>query len=199
MIMSIKNSVLKYLQLAKSMPEFLDNSRKQLNQSKFILDNLILRSPDTITPFFNNQLSNYSTADKELRDLSQKHAVSTGMLSNFPDFRDKYLSGQNSLDMVNVPVIMAITIMSGSVLTLYESVSFKINQLSNQISLTEAALNKYTAGQMTLTEFTNYVNGLKDMSVKPAVSFGQVLLVAGLIFGGYYAVSNSKEVKKFLA
>jgi hypothetical protein len=189
---------LRYIDNIRNMPKYIEDNRNMSGRNKMLLDSTAGMAPKSIMMWVEKQYKIYNENGLAINDLSQKHIIASGLVEKYPDLRDKFLSGEANLESINLPVIMTLTILSGGIMTLYDSISFRIKLQNKYLNELEPKLQAYKAGQINETELQAYVNGLKDYVYKPPVNFGGALLIGGLIFGAFYWLTQPQKLKKLL-
>jgi hypothetical protein len=192
------STIIRYIDNLKNMSEYIDNNKRMSAENKMLIDSLTGRASPGMGTWLDKQLKLYADNGKALNELSQKHIIASGVVQKYPELRDKVFAGENNLESINLPIILSIGILSGSIMTLYDSISFKIKLQNKYLNDIDNKVNQYTAGQISEVELNTYIASLKDYVYKPPVNLAGAVLIGGLIFGAFYIITQPAKIKKLL-
>jgi len=197
-VSDIQKNVVKYLNIAQNLPSFIAENNRLLSQNSFYLD--LLRNGSNTpgeTGFLNNQFAIYSDAQKKLKEINQKHTVAKEIIARYPDMRESILSSELNLSMIDVSLMATVAILSGSILTLYDEISNKINTQNYVLSQMTQYKQDLNNGVITPAQYSAIIQTLSSQQVNPkAVNFPNIILIGGLLFGGFYVITNYEKVEK---
>ena len=196
---AIQRSIAKYIDLTRNMPDFISQSKQTISKNKMLLD--LLRSGENtgvMTGVLNTHAGILAGAEREMLDLSNKHMIASKLVSGYPALRDNMYNREIDLGMLDAPAIITIAMLSGSVLSLYDNVSFKITMQNKYLNALSTLKTSLTAGNISQEEYNAEVGKLAVFKADDyKVSVGNMLVIGGVIFTGFYCLTNFDKVKKY--
>ena len=168
-----QNLITKYLNIAADMPALLDNNFKLLSENNKIISDMSNDKNNFMKIFAQKQKKIYQNNLSDFNTLEKKYKINSNVF-------------ENSFDALNTLAVSAVMILSGSVLSLYEALNFKISLQNKYLKNAQVLFYSYETGGINAMELKNNLLILKDLSYSPNIIPPVVLVSGGLLFGFFY-------------
>lgn len=199
-VLQIRNSILEFVNLTKSMPENLEIYGGMLSDNKQVLSSIAtlgMKSP-VMEASFREQVNEWNKNSDEFRKMVSSYKSAKAIIEKYPSIREYIVTQDDGIgsDIVNLPVIFILTTLGGSVISGSKNLFERIKLQAEMVSSLKELNEKRQAGNITEEELTLELNNLRTkLKSTPVYDFKIIVSLSLAIFSGYWFFNKTKAGK----
>lgn len=200
-----KTSLNDFMELTKNLPKNISAYGEILNANKGMINTIAEKSNSAyISQALSREIQKHNESAETLKKVANQYRSAQVLIKKYPEVRDVFLKNEGeegfSYDLLNLPVIISITTLTGSVISLSRDLFSKIKAQNELLSGLNDLNIKLDTQKLTDEQVKSALLELAKKGEKvSSLDIRIVVAVALSLFSGYWFFNKSslgKDIRR---